>query len=410
MNVASFIAGRVAFKSQKSFSAFIIKLATAATALSVAAMIITLAFVNGFQQAVSNKIFNFWGHIRVQQYEPAKALVAEESPLENNDTVTNIIRHMPGVKKVQAFATKSAVLEKNKEIEGVLVKAVDSSYDAANFTPFITEGKWLNFNDSLYSRDIVISKPVAEELRLHVGDTITVYFISPSERKSTFRKLRVSGIFKSGVEEFDRLFAIADLRLIRRINGWQENEIGGYEIFLNNYQLIDTVNNTLYYQLPDMWVSRSIKELYPYIFDWLNILDVNRNVIFTIMAIVAIINLITCLLILVLERTRMIGVLKAVGGDDWIIQKIFLYHSALIAGRGILIGLAVGLGICFLQQATGFIKLDEAAYYVRTAPVEIVWWQVALVCIASMVVCTASLLLPTLFVRNIQPVKAIQFR
>ena len=410
MNVASFIANRVAFKSQKSFSAFIIRLATAATALSVAAMIITLAFVNGFQKAVSKKVFDFWGHIRVQQYEPAKAIVAEEVPLKQNDTVVQILKTIPEIKKIQAFATKTAVLEKNKEIEGVLIKGVDDNYDAASFKPFLISGKWLNFSDSLYSKNIIVSKPVADELQITTGDTVSVYFISPSEHKSTMRKLTVCGIFKSGVEEFDKLFAVADLRLIRRVNGWEPDAIGGYEIFLKDYKLIDTVNTTLYSKLPDQWISRSIREIYPNIFDWLNIQDVNRDVIFTVMSIVAIINLVTCLLILVLERTRMVGVLKAIGSDNWTIQKIFLYHSTIIAGRGILIGLLFGVGLCVLQQYTGLIKLDEAAYYVKNAPVEIIWWQVVLVCLATLFVCIVALLLPTLFVRNINPVKAIQFR
>jgi len=410
MNIASFIATHVAFKSQKSFSAFIIRLATAATALSVAAMIITISFVNGFQQGVSGKVFSFWGHIRVQKYEPVKSMVAEETPLESNDTVVQVLKQIPAIKQVQPFATKTAVIDKNKEIEGVLIKGIDQTYDTVNFKPFMVEGKWLNFNDSMYSKNIVISKPIADELLIKTGDTITVYFISQGEGKSTFRKLAVSGIFKSGVEEFDKLFAIADLRLIRRINQWKPNEIGGYEIFLKDYKQIDTINDQLYDRLPDTWISKSIREIYPNIFDWLNIQDVNRNVIFIVMAVVAIINLVTCLLILVLERTRMIGVLKAVGSDDWTIQKIFLYHSTLIAGRGIIIGLFFGLGVCFLQQLTGIIKLDEAAYYVRNAPVDIVWWQVVLICLGTLVTCVLSLLLPTLFVRNIKPVKAIQFR
>ncbi len=410
MNVVSFIANRIAFKSQKSFSAFIIRLATAATALSVAAMIITLAFVNGFQQKVSGKVFSFWGHIRVQQYEPAKAIVAEETALKENDSVIHILKRIPEIKSVQAFATKSAVIEKNKEIEGVLIKGIDQEYDSSNFESFMREGRWLNFKDSLYSRNIIISQPIATELQIKTGDSIIVHFISPSEGKSTFRKLVVSGIFKSGIEEYDKLFALADIRLIRRINNWQPDEIGGYEIFIKDYKKLDTVNSMLFNKLPDAWISKTIKEIYPNIFDWLNIQDVNRNVIFTVMSVVAIINLITCLLILVLERTRMIGVLKAVGARDWTIQKIFLYNSAVIAIRGIGIGLFFGLGICLLQQYTGFIKLDESAYYVRSAPVDIIWWQVILVCIATLFVCILSLLLPTLFVKNISPVKAIQFR
>ncbi len=203
---------------------------------------------------------------------------------------------------------------------------------------------------------------------------------------------------------------IGDLRLIRRVNNWEPDQTGGYEIFLNNYKNIDTVNNSLTEKLPPEWNSRSIREVYPNIFDWLNIQDVNRNVIFIVMAVVAIINLITCLLILILERTRMVGILKALGAEDGLIQKIFLYHASVITFAGIGIGFIVGIGICLLQQYTGFIKLDESSYYVSVAPVHIIWWQVAVVCAATAIVCYLALIIPTWLIKKISPVKAIQFR
>lgn len=412
MNVAYFIARRIAFNRQKSFSRFIIRLATAATALSVAAMIITISFVTGFQQGVGDKVFSFWGHLRIQQYEASKSIVAEETPLQKNDTVLQILNKVPGIKTVQAFATKSAVVASNGDIDGVLVKGVEAGYDFKNLQPFLKEGRWPDFSDTLYSKEIIISQPLAQELQVKINDTVQVYFISGAEGKSTFRRLKVCGIYKTGIEEYDKLFAIADLRLLRRVNNWDTNEIGGYEVFLDDYNHADTISEQLYskYQLPGAWISRTIKEIYPNIFDWLAIQDVNRDVIFVVMAIVAIINLATCLLILVLERTRMVGILKAVGTNNWSIQQIFLYYSTIIAGAGILIGLFFGVGICLLQQYTGFIKLDESAYYLSVAPVVIVWWQVAVVCIATLLVCFLTLLLPTIFVRSVKPVKAIQFK
>ncbi len=413
MNVSSFIARRVAFTSHHTFSRFIIRLATAATALSVAAMILTLAFVNGFQSAISSKVFSFWGHIHVQQYEPDKSIVAEESPLKKNDTVLNILTHTPGIIHVQPYATKSVVLENNGEIEGLLFKGVDSSYDFNRLQSFLKSGTWIDFKDRLYSKEIMVSEQIANLLEVKVGDTVHVYFISPETASSTARSLRITGIFKTGIEEFDKQFAIGDIRLLRRINNWQNDEIGGYEVFVNDYNNIDSVIDRLYEgpdQLPGAWISRSIKDIYPFIFDWLNIQDVNRNVIFIVMSIIAIINLATCLLILVLERTRMVGILKAVGTDNWMIQKIFLYHATLISLRGIFYGLAIGGGIAVLQKYTGFLKLNEAAYYVSSAPVELVWWQVLAVCAGTLVVCFLSLLLPTFFVRSVQPVRAIQFQ
>jgi lipoprotein-releasing system permease protein len=409
MNVPAFIAQRIAFNRQRSFSRFIIRLATAATALSVAAMIITLAFVNGFQRTISQKVFSFWGHIRVQQFEPYKALVAEETPLQQNDTVVHLLQQMPGVRQVQAFATKSAVIDKNREIEGVLFKGVDSSYGFDNLAPFLTAGHWPNFSDSLYSRQIIISQTIAGQLNIKVNDSVRVYFISPETGKSNWRQLQVSGLYKTGIEEYDNLFALGDIRLLRRVNKWTNNEIGAYELFLNDYKLMDTISSSLYDKLPEAWVSHTIREVYPNIFDWLNIQDVNRNVIFIVMSVVAIINLITCLLILVLERTRMVGILKALGMPNWDIQGIFLFHTSIISCAGIFIGFAVGVGVCLLQQYTGFIKLNESAYSVAVAPVYIIWWEVAAVCIGTLFVCIASLILPTIFIRTIQPVKAIRF-
>lgn len=411
MNVPFFIAKRIAFNNQRSFSRFIIRLAAAATALSVAAMIITLAFVNGFQQTVSKKVFSFWGHIRVQQYEPDKAMVAEETPLPQNDTVVKIMQNTPGVKHFQAFATKSAVLEKNKEIEAILFKGVSSNYDYSNLKPFMVEGRWINFaEDSLYSREIIISQPIANELQIKLNDEINIHFISTQKGTTNTRKLKVCGIYKTGIEEFDKLFALGDINLLRKINNWNNGEIGGYEVFLDDYNDIETISPRLDDALPQAWISRSIKQIYPYIFDWLNIQDVNRIVIFIVMAVVAIINLITCLLILVLERTRMVGVLKAVGSPDWTIQQIFLYHGAIVAFTGIIIGFAAGIGICLLQQHFGFLTLNESAYYVSVAPVDIIWWQVAAVCVVTLLVCVLALLIPSILVKYVKPIKAIQFR
>ncbi len=410
MNLAFHIAKRIAFNRQKSFSRFIIRLSVAATALSVMAMIVTLAFVNGFQQTVSEKVYGFWGHMRVQKYEPNKSLVAEENPIDKNAKIEALIRNEPGVERVQSFATKSAVIEKNKEIEGVLLKGIEKEYDSSKLKPYLKQGRWIDFGDSNYSKEIIVSVPLAAQLRINLNDTVTLYFISITDGSRTYRKLRVAGIYKTGIEEYDKLFIIGDLRLIRRVNNWTPDQTGGYEIFLDHYQQIDSVNNRLSDKLPAEWMSRSIPDIYPNIFDWLNIQDVNRNVIFIVMAVVAIINLITCLLILILERTRMIGILKALGAEDGLIRKIFLYHATVISCTGIGIGFVLGIGLCLTQQYTGFITLDETSYYVSKAPVLIIWWEVAVVCVTTALVCYLLLIIPTLLIKKIKPVKAIQFR
>jgi lipoprotein-releasing system permease protein len=412
LNISLFIARRIAFNAQQSFSRFIIRLAVTATAVSVAAMIITLAFVNGFQETVSGKVFSFWGHVRLQQYEPIKALVAEESPLAKNDSVVNVLKELPQIETIQGFATKSAVLQQKSNIEGILFKGVEPDYSFSKLKNFLLRGRWPDFTDSLYSHDIVVSERIADQLQVKLDDSIKIHFIDATGGKSNFRRMRVSGIFKTGIEEYDNLFAIGDLRLIQRLNNWQRNEIGGYEVLLHDYKTMDSINNTILESglIPESWTSKTVREVYPNIFDWLGIQDVNRNVIFIVMSIVAIINLVTCLLILVLERTRMVGILKAVGSTDTTIQKIFLLHATYITLLGAGAGFIFGVGLCLLQQHTGLITLNESAYYVSVAPVKIIWWQVWAVCAGTVFVCFLSLILPTLLVRSVQPVKAIQFR
>jgi lipoprotein-releasing system permease protein len=330
--------------------------------------------------------------------------------VRKNSNIEALLRSEPGVQQVQSFATKSAVLEKNKEIEGVLIKGIEKDYDSTRLKKYLKQGRWIRFDDDSYSKEILVSSQLVSQLKLKLNDTIIAYFISSIDSARTYRKLILVGVYKTGIEEYDKLFILGDLGLIRRVNNWAPDQTGGYELFLKDYTGIDSISNRIAEALPPEWNSRSIREVYPNIFDWLNIQDVNRNVIFIVMAVVAIINLITCLLILILERTRMVGILKAMGATDGLIRKIFLYHATVITFSGIGIGFTAGIGICLLQQYTGFIKLDEASYYVSTAPVLIIWWQVLAVCLVTAVVCYLSLIIPTWLIKKISPVKAIQFR
>ena len=374
-------------------------------------MIITLAFVNGFQEKVADKIFGFWGHIRVQKYETGKSLISEELPLTKNKTVENSLATAPGVVSYQSFATKSAVLESNTEIEGVLIKGIEKNENHSALKKFLVAGRWMQFTDSLYSKETIVSDAVAKQLQIKINDTIKVHFVSTNaDAQKTYRKLVVVGFYHTGIDEYDKLFMIADINLIRRINNWEPDQIGGYEVFVDQYQNIDAISGGLSNALPSEWMSKSIKEIYPNIFDWLDIQDVNRNVVFIVMGIVALINLITCLLILMLERTNMIGLLKAMGATSWIIQKIFIVYASFITLAGVGFGLIIGVGICLLQQATGFITLDEASYYITVAPIKIIWWQVAAVCAGTSIVCFISLFLPTLLIPKVSPVKAIEFK
>src|SRR5215203_4133225 len=245
VNVFSFIARRIAFNQQKSFSRFIIRLSITATVISVAVMIVTLSFVNGFQETVSQKVFSFWGHVRIQYRQPMKANIAEELPVEKNDSLVKAVKKMPEVQSIHPFATKYAILKTTDEMEGVLLKGLDNTYDFNHLSGFLKQGRWLKFPDSSYSREIVISAYTALQLHLKVNDRILIYFVRPDGSMRP-DKLTVAGIYKTGIEEYDKTFAIGDIRLIQRLNSWENFEIGGYEVFLNNYKRMADVSNSIY--------------------------------------------------------------------------------------------------------------------------------------------------------------------
>jgi len=411
LKVAGFIANRIAFNQQKTFSRFIIRLSVSATIISVMVMIVTLALANGFQEAVSQKIFSFWGHIRVQEKQPGKAIISEEIAIAENKELVQTIAHYPGVKSIHPFATRYALLKTREDIEGVLVKGLDSTYDFEHLKQFIRQGQPIDFKDSLFSRELLVSEYTATRLQIKPGDSLLIYFLKPGENPRT-KKMFIAGIYKTGIEEYDRLFSIGDIRLIRNLTPWNDDQAGGYEIFLNDYKLTDTIATQLHEldQFPATWDAISVKRISPNIFDWLNMQDVTRNVLISFMIAIAVINLVTCLLILVLERVRMIGILKSLGATDWTVQKIFLRHSLIITFTGILIGTALALLLIWIQQETGFIKLKEEAYYLSTAAVKIVWWEVALVGGLTLLISFLVMLIPSILVRRIQPVKAIRFR
>jgi len=384
----------------------------AATAISVLCMICTLAFVNGFQEKISDKVFSFWGHIHLSRLQESQSLITEEVPLEKNNKLIESLKLHNKIAHIAEYATKSGVIEKNKAIDGILIKGLGENYDKMAFSPFLKQGNWIDYSlDTSYSKQILVSELTANALKIKLNDSVKIHFIDAKHQSNNvYRKLKVVGIYKTGIEEYDKLYVIADIRLIQKINNWNSNQIGGYELFLDNYKTLQSTNNHILDELPTEWISKTTKEIYPNIFDWLNIQDVNRNIVIAIMSIVAIINLISCLLILVLERTKMIGILKAMGARDIDIQLLFVYYAAIISIAGVGIGCLLGLSICWLQDATHFITLDESTYYISYAPVVVRIREVIILCLSTIALCFASILIPTFVVRKISPVKSIQFR
>lgn len=384
-------------------------MAITATAISVAVMIVAMAFTNGFRQVISEKIFSFWGHIRVQQSLQGAATNSDELPTLRNDSIEHYLRSLPEVEELSMYAIKSALLRSEQGIESLVLKGVERDASSSRYLDFLRKGQWISFPDSSYGKELFISQYMAGRLMLDCGDSLLLYFFREDGSK-TARKLKVSGIFKTGLEEYDRNFAICDINLIRRLNQWEPGSIAAYEIFLKDHRRTDSINNRIYAELPQTWYSQSIKEVYPNIFDWLNLQGQLKNILLSIMMAVAIANLLTCLIILVLERTRMTGLLKALGARDRAIQKIFFFKTGYIALTGIVAGTILGLAICWLQEKTGFIQLNEETYFIRTAKVQVIWWQVLMIDIITWLIAMSTLIIPTYLVRKINLIKAITFR
>jgi lipoprotein-releasing system permease protein len=411
MRLSFFIAKRIAFNKGSTFSKFIINIAVAATAVSVAVMILATALVNGFQQVIQEKIFSFWGHIHINQYQPNAGPLTEEIPFGGRNTLIDSIKLAPGIKTISNYATKSAIIKSEKEIDGIIFKGIDKGYDWPQLKRFLQSGNLLHFNDSSYAPEIMISEYLATELQLKVNDKAIIYFIQGGGLPPRARKLTVTGIFKTGIEEYDKTYIIGDLNLVRKLNDWEPTQVGGYEITLHNYRNMDStaryLDNNL---LPDQLFTRTVRDIYPNIFDWLQLQNQNELIIVIIMTIVAIINMITAILILILERTNMIGIAKALGMRNWNIQQVFIFQAAYIVILGILIGDFFGLGIAFLQQSTGIFKLPEESYYMSVAAISIHWVDILLINVGTFLICTLILLLPSLIIKRITPVKAIQFK
>lgn len=410
MRLSFLVARRIAFNKSSSFSRFIINIAILATAISVAVMILATALVNGFQQVIQQKIFSFWGHIHITQYQPNAGPLTEQIPFQADTAMVARLRNINGINTVNAYATKSAIIKAEKDIEGVIFKGVDRNYNWRNLQQFIQEGRSLKYADSSYAPEVLISATLAKELRVKLHDPLIVYFIQGVGQPPRARKLTIAGIYKTGIEDYDKTYIIGDLELVRKLNNWDPGDIGGYEIFINNYKQMNNVSLAADEVMPDKLFLRTIKEIYPNVFDWLQLQNQNELIILVIMTIVAVINMITAILILILERTNMIGIVKALGMRDGHIQEIFIYQAGYIVLAGLLLGDVMGIGIAVLQQQTGFFKLPEESYYMSVAAISLHWWEVALINVATFVICLLVLIIPSMVIKRITPVKAIQFK
>lgn len=381
-----------------------------ATAISVAAMIVATSFVNGFQHVVAEKIYSFWGHLRIEHYEPLRSTNAEAAFIEKNDSLVQFLQKNPNIQSIAPFVTHSAILNANGTIEGVMIKGVSSQYPAENLDQYLIAGSIPNWEDSIQAQQLILSRHMANQLKRNVGDSLLVYFISKDGGSPRVRKVRVSGIFNTGIDVYDQVFAIGNLAYLNKLNQIDTHSISGYEIQLKSSSQLNETANQIFPLLPVGWNAITLKDLSPEIFDWLALQDTNTYIFLGLMLVVAVINLITCLIILLLERTNMIAVLKSMGAKDSLVQKIFVYYGSWIATIGIIAGGVLGIILCFIQQRWPFISLNEEIYYVRTAPILINWLQVLWIVLGTFILSFVILLLPSAISKKINVSKTLHFK
>ena len=406
MNFEHFIAKRIVFSrnGEGNISQPIVRIAVGGVALGLAVMILSIAIVTGFKREISEKVIGFGSHIQVSNFDANFSY--ETTPLSKNEQFKNNLYSIDGIKHVQVFATKAGIVKTEDDIMGVVLKGVGSDFDWSFFRDKVAAGNIFTVSDTARTNNVVISKNIAAKLNLKVGDKLTTYFI---EQPPRVRNFDIAGIYETGLEEFDKLYVLVDISHIQRLNDWEEDQVGGYEILVNDFDDLTSIGEEVYDKSGFDLNSRTIKEIYPQIFDWLELQNINVVIIISLIILVAGINMISALIILILERTNMIGILKAIGAENISIRKIFIITATYLLGAGLLIGNAVGLILCFIQDRFQPVKLDQESYYVSVVPISFTFLDFLLLNIGTLIVCVLMMIIPSVIITRISPVRAIRF-
>ena len=410
MNLEYFIAKRlIAAKEYKSsISAPIIKIAIAAIAIGMVMMIISVATGMGLQQKIREKVSAFNGHIIISNYDNNQS-EATLTPIAKNQKFYPKFNSVAGISHIQAVATKAGIIRTEKAFEGIIFKGVGTDYKWDNIQEYLIAGHLPNLSSQLNS-EVVISQFLADRLELKVGDAFNTFFIKENQNQlPNIRRFKITGIFNSGFQEFDATYIIGDIRHVQRMNKWTPNQIGAFEIFVQDFDQIQSVGEEVYQQTPSNLDAKTIIEKYSYIFDWLLLFDFNIIIILGVMILVATINMVVALLVLILERTQMIGILKALGANNWSVRKMFLYNAFYLIVRGLLWGNCIGIGVLLIQKYFGIIELNPENYYVNQAPVYFNLGYIAALNLLTVGVCFLVLLIPSYIITKIAPIKAIRY-
>ncbi|KPK82940.1 MAG: ABC transporter permease [Bacteroides sp. SM23_62_1] len=413
MNTEFFIARRLIFdkSSKKTISRSILSIAVFGVGLSLAVMIVAVTVVTGFKNEITNKVIGFGSHIQILNFD--SNISYETQPINKNQSFLNDLRAEPYIQNIQSFATKAGIIKTRTDIQGVVLKGIGSDFNWDFFQNYLTDGDIFMVYDSVRTNKVLISKYIATLLKLQVGDEFIMYFVQDPPR---MRRFEVSGIYETSLEEFDRIFVLADISHIQRLNDWTENQISGFELSIYNFnhleELTYEIMNLVGFGFEEDG-SRlkviNIRDKYPQIFDWLSLQDINVLILILLMIVVAGFNMVSGLLILILDRTSMIGILKALGTENFSIRRIFLYQSGFLIIKGLFWGNLIGLTLCLIQKEFGIMKLDQSSYYLTTVPINLNLFHFLAINIGTCLVIMMILIIPSLIISRISPIKVIRF-
>ncbi len=404
MNFPLFISNRISRQAEGSFSTIISKIAVISIALGLAVLILSFMILYGFKGEIKDKIFSFSGHLIINKYTLSTSF--EETSIVVDDTLLQLIQSYPLTSRVQPFAMKAGLLKTEEEVQGVLIKGVDSSFDTTSFSKHLVEGRFPDFTGEKYSTEVALSNKIASYLRLHAGDEVTIYFVQNPPR---FRRLQVAGIYETGLEEFDEKMIIGDLDLVRRINNWPDSVAGGLEVFISDTDELEKAEQDLFNSVGiDLYVDK-VSDRFIQIFDWLNLLNRNVVILLTIILFVSGTSIISIMLILIMERTQMIGTLKALGSSNRFIRNVFLWNGIQLILRGLLLGNVIGISIGAIQYFFKIIPLDAANYYMSHVPIQfdlltILWLNLSVLGLIGI-----TLLIPVSIISKMRPIESIRF-
>ena len=417
MNFEFFIAKRIHFSKDsggnKRVTPPVVRIAMAGMAIGLAVMIVAVAIVVGFKKEVRNKVIGFDSHIQLTNFD--NNVSYESVPIAVSDSLRNALINTEGIRHIEIFATKPGIIKTETNFHGIVLKGMSSDFDTVFFKNHLVEGQMLHVDSITLGNQVLMSQSMSKMLYLKCGDSFFTYFVD-NNKNVRARRFYVTGIYDTGFSDYDKLFVFGDIKQIRHINEWDDDMASGVGIFVNNYNTLDELTESLYFSLIDKkdrlgntFYIRSIKELNPMIFNWLGVLDSNVIIILVLMIIVSGFTMISGLLIIILERTNMIGILKSLGENNYNIRKIFLYVSFFLILKGMFWGNTIGLALCFLQSQFHWLKLDQETYYIDSVPIDINWISLLLINIGSLTVSMFMMIAPSYLISKIEPAKSIRF-